>query len=729
MNQLAPTTPDIQRGQMLPGLPRLDAAAMWLLLPAHLRARDEESGGALRALLSVIAEQVEAFESHLDRFYADQFIETCDARLIPFIAALVGLQPLPDLSTGARAAGSGSRAEVANAIAARRRKGTAAMLEQVARDAAGWPCRLIECFQGLATTQNLNHLRLTSPATQDLRGALLLERLHGPFAGGCRTVELRRPDAAAARWHVQHVAVATWPIEAIAGTRVQATRAGPGRYRFSTLGIDQPLLAKPDAERDLLGMSEPRHVPRLISRLELDEDLRSELPERSLYGEGRSIEVWIDGLLVPRERIRACHLGSLGADDGAGWGHQPSAPGDDRVAIDPVLGRLAVLASAASEDVRVTWHRGLPARIGGGEYDVTSVAPGDLQPQDAADAGRLLDTVLDDLGARAAGGGAGVIRLRGSSTHAMTAACAIAAGSTLALRSEAFEWPLLDLGGGVDVRWLGDGELLLEGLLVVGGPLRLLRDGSVRRCRVRIRHCTFVPGHRLGPSGQPIAPGAPSLVVESPGVEVVLESSIVGPLHLHQDVELRAMDSVIDATGAGRPAICAANGQGPIGAVTLEGCTVIGAVHASMARLISNSILLAEAPVGWDTSVVMERRQAGCVRFSWLPEESVVPRRFRCLPNELAPGDPRHLSLRYGHPAYAMLHPACPAAILRAADNEGEPGVMHHTHRRRRLANAVTRTEEHLRAGFAAGLIEIVPRGGSTLSAEGDRFSDPPSDP
>ena len=51
------------------------------------------------------------------------------------------------------------RAQVANTLAYRRRKGTAAVLEQLARDVTGWNASVVEFFQLLATTQYMNHLR------------------------------------------------------------------------------------------------------------------------------------------------------------------------------------------------------------------------------------------------------------------------------------------------------------------------------------------------------------------------------------------------------------------------------------------------------------------------------------------------------------------------------------------------------------------------------------------
>ena len=49
-----------------------------------------EQGGPLKALLSVIAEQVAVLEEDLDQLYDDQFIETCAEWVVPYIGDLVG---------------------------------------------------------------------------------------------------------------------------------------------------------------------------------------------------------------------------------------------------------------------------------------------------------------------------------------------------------------------------------------------------------------------------------------------------------------------------------------------------------------------------------------------------------------------------------------------------------------------------------------------------------------
>ena len=145
----------------------LSAERLYNLLPAIYRVRDEQQGKPLHALVSLIAREIEAIEENIDQLYDDLFIETCDTWVPPYIGDLIGYRPL-HYGVGTKAIRS-ARAEVANTIGYRRRKGTAAMLEQLARDVTDWPARAVEFFEQLATTQYMNHIRLHAPATADLR--------------------------------------------------------------------------------------------------------------------------------------------------------------------------------------------------------------------------------------------------------------------------------------------------------------------------------------------------------------------------------------------------------------------------------------------------------------------------------------------------------------------------------------------------------------------------------
>ena len=97
---------------------------LYNLLPALYRKVDEQQGAPLRALLSVLQEEIDRLEEDMRAQYDNWFIETCDRWAIPYIADLVGVRGLVD----PQQLFDGQRRRVANALRYRRRKGTLAVL-------------------------------------------------------------------------------------------------------------------------------------------------------------------------------------------------------------------------------------------------------------------------------------------------------------------------------------------------------------------------------------------------------------------------------------------------------------------------------------------------------------------------------------------------------------------------------------------------------------------------
>src|SRR5205085_2658640 len=128
------------------------------LLPTVHRVRDAEQGDPLRALLNVVNREVQLVEDDITRLYDNWFIETCDEWVVPYIADLLGIRSLAG-SSSAGNSGLSQRSYVANTLAYRRRKGTAAVLEQLASDITGWRCKAVEFFERTAATQHMNHPR------------------------------------------------------------------------------------------------------------------------------------------------------------------------------------------------------------------------------------------------------------------------------------------------------------------------------------------------------------------------------------------------------------------------------------------------------------------------------------------------------------------------------------------------------------------------------------------
>ena len=74
------------------------------LLPVVHRMRDADRGYPLRALLRVIAEQVDVVEDDIAQLYENWFIETCEDWVVPYIGDLIGYRPVHEAASRARSA-------------------------------------------------------------------------------------------------------------------------------------------------------------------------------------------------------------------------------------------------------------------------------------------------------------------------------------------------------------------------------------------------------------------------------------------------------------------------------------------------------------------------------------------------------------------------------------------------------------------------------------------------
>ena len=119
-------------------------------LPEIVRRRDLDQGEPLRALLAVLEDELMTVEDDVARLYDNQFLETAEDWVVPYLADLLGVAPLSALPN----AGVPPRTQVASAVDYRRHKGTVAVLARLARDVTGWYARGVELFQYLAHTQN-----------------------------------------------------------------------------------------------------------------------------------------------------------------------------------------------------------------------------------------------------------------------------------------------------------------------------------------------------------------------------------------------------------------------------------------------------------------------------------------------------------------------------------------------------------------------------------------------
>lgn len=705
MNSLTPE----RLYSLLPTLHRLRDAAL---------AGDPAKAGPLQALLAAFAREFATLEESVDQLYDDQFIETCAEWVTPYIGDLIGYRPLRGL--GAEL--TSPRAEVADTIAFRRRKGTALMLEELAQDVTGWPAHAVEFFEQLATTQYMKHIRLHAPATCNLRDTAALFRRDGAFNSIAHTAEMRRPETGAGRYNIPNIGIFLWRLLSLSLTAVPLTPdAGDAtgrKFRLSPLGADMRLFRFAQAESDISHLAEPINAPEPLSVRLMAMAVRAaqataqpDAQREDDYGDGESLVFFTPGtppIPVPTAKVRVCDLRDIldGGGNVIGWAHEAQVTAGT-IGFDPERGRV-LLGNPADGPLLATFHYGAARQIGGGEYPRVPAA-GDIGNEQAVDAGGAWQAKLNLIrtGGRLIIGDS--LTYRETPTFVVDDVTGDATPHHVVVAAHDQTRPLLAAGGEITLDIGARGRLTLDGLVISGGALRLAAFADVEPRELLLRDCTLVPGLTLNGDGSPTSPGEPSLIIEHPFAKVTLERCIVGPIRAVTDAEVTLTDCIIDAGAPANVAFAADAAGSPAAELTVAQCTVIGKVHTKLLKLASNTIFFAELgpkpAETWIAPLLVQRRQEGCVRFCYVPAGSITPRRFHCVPNDTAPTAlPLFTSLRYGDPGYGQLRRATSLTIRAGGDNDSEIGVLNALFQPQREANLRLRLDEYLRFGLHAGL-------------------------
>ena len=761
-----------------------DALDLSELLPAHYRRRDEERGRPLRALLGLLSAQGDIVRHGTDAFWDDLFIETCDRWVIPYIGELVGNNPLHDVDRSRQPdvyaelfpdlAGPDLRpplavplrADVAKTIYYRRRKGTAPMLEELARDVTGWGAKMAEFFELLEWYQNDDHLRFHSPECAEVRHVERIERAGGPFDIWAHTPDVRR-IAQVEGWHnIKNVGFFLWRLRSYPLDRVPPRPVDPNdpaewRFHVSPLGNPAALYTNPRPEGDASGRATELHVPAPVRRAFFYDDLvryqyspvRPRPDRTDLYGpleDDASFLFWDAG-------VARAPAANPNADPAAlvfrvvcrrldPW--PATAPLGNVVAFDPANGRLALgQGFAPAAPIEVSYHYGFSADMGGGPYErrawlaVPETASaertvGRPDPLDPPDHPSVIAALNDWV---AAGRPDRVITIRDNRTYPLPAQIVVPWDGRLVIQAANQRRPLLvtpNAGLRVSSTAPPPGEppgaaLTISGV-VVEGHVRVIGDLG----RLRLLHATLVPGRHLDPdTGGPVG-SLPSLVVEEQDAagdpinrRFRLEAAfaITGGLRVPAVAEgMWIYDSIVDGArvaGVTGMAIAGTDGDSPGPRAFLERVTIFGESWFRELPLASEVI--------FDRAVTVERRQGGCVRFSYVRPGSTTPRRFRCQP-DLAVADareraqkagttlsaaeedairrrvvPRFTDFRYGQPGYAQLSLGTPVEIRTGAEDGSEMGAFAHLHQPQRETNLRIRLREYLPFGLVSGLIYV----------------------
>ncbi len=726
------------------------------LLPALYRIADADRNHELRALLRLVTEEADALRDDTQQLWDDFFIETCQRWVIPYIGDLVGNIPLHDLDLSSAAATAEARftelagpdlkppgairlrADVAKTIYYRRRKGTPPMLEELARDVTGWDAHVLEFFTLLDWNQQLEHLRLECHGCPDLRRVDVGNRAGGPWDSTTHTVDVRRINEWDGWYNLPNIGFFLWRLEAFRLTLVTPRAIGGTSWRltFSPLGQDIPLFSAGRREPGESRMASELTVALPIRAAAFFEDLATvpvappPPPSTAYYGDPAttqaSLMVFADGVALSADEVECTNLEN--------W-TTFAQPADTVVRLDATRGRLAIPTGRAGSVITVSYFYGFSMATGGGEYDRAKWRVPSPPPLPVTGGGLALDA---QIAARPPAPRT-VIEIQNDATYLLNSDITLAANESLTLQAADGARPHVQLANGsIAIQTLGSGaSLTLSGLLVEGG-LRV--EGDLRR--LRLLHTTMVPGRSVEQEN-PTAPTGVSLDV-APGpanarlnteLEVEMAFSIGGALRIPAHItQLLLLDSIVVGIdrldGPWIPAVCdASNVSGP--PAHIERSTLLGSSRFLKLELASESI--------FTDQVMVDQRQEGCVRFSFVPFGSHTPQQYRCQPAleiaaeqerrkaeatasgiPLPPGwealveaeivqwlVPSFQTDRYGRPDFVQLRRTCPIQIRTGAADGSEMGVFCVLKQPQRESNLRIRLDEYLPVGLEAGLIYV----------------------
>lgn len=682
----------------------------------ELVEKQRRAMGPLKALLSVIAEQVAVVEENLDQLYDDLFIETCAEWVVPYIGELVGARGV----RGFPNAKLSQRAEVANTLVYRRGKGTLSVLRQLARDVTGLNASVVEYFQLLATTQYMKHIRPENLSFASLKNAAALEAVNTPFDKVTRTVDVRHIESHRGKYNIPNVGIFLYRINSYRLSDSPAFKLDDRRYLFNALGKDTVLYNNPETEAQITHLAEPFNVPMPISRRALDLQL-DRYYGIDARGKLRSILLNVDGVDVvtnlsspPAEKIsdliEACDLSDVKDASGniTGWAHSPQ----DKIAIDPVLGRIAFAESKpAPASVRVTYHYGFSAEMGGGEYGREATFAIDPNPVEVPSERPTIQDALDQVSVSG-----GVVEVVSNDYFAESLTINIAGDaeriSKIELRAADERRPVILLLNDLLIFGGENSEVTLNGFVIVGNlrvPLKDADGNENMLRRLTLRHCTLVPTATPAINSAPAWPVTPRLFIESPNTEIEIEHCIVGAIRADANARVQIKNSIVDSTDNTGIAYAGLSGNEAGATLEIENSTVIGKLHTIVMKLASNTIFHASLKANdlWAAPVWVERLQQGCVRFSFVPTGSRLPRLYRCQPMNASVAPrvrPAFTSLFFGDAGYCQLSLRSADEIRRGADDEAEMGAFHDLYEPQREANLRARLNEYLRFGLEAGI-------------------------
>jgi hypothetical protein len=699
------------------------ADKLWNLLPAIYRALDTDqfnANGPLRELVNRIGAQAATLRRSIDRMWEDQSIETCDDWVIPYIGDLLATNLVASLDP------RGQRLDVARTIYYRRRKGTLAILEEIAFDITGWNVKLVEFFRRLGRTRHgLDPaIGLASFAQPDIAALQQAEGLVGPLTrtgiGGL--ADLRnvygaskagsafdeffhtadfRPGQGKVGWYgIPRLGVFLWRLQSFPvpyTTPVESTQC-PGQFTFDPTGREIPLFAVAVAAQnygDTWTSPAEWQLPTPISPTLLEPALAEEaaypLYAVSANGDGLFVQnalgVFRDEPGGP-ELIPADHFTADPAIfQSAAFSAPPASTPRPSFLIDPSHGLLIDRRSHSHHrgDLQVTYAYGFSSEIGAGPYDRRQTGSGPFPPATSptSKGGGKIGLVPPS----------GTLTILDSLTY--SAGPQVAVQGSLTVRADNEQRPVIRFVpppwgwtewrfNGAPVESGGSGNcLVLDGLFLSGADLVLAGEFD----RVTLTCCTLDPGSAAPPPTRPeasapisvfaVAADGQDLVpcrlwIEGQVATLTIERCITGPIRTRGNGEVATLtitDSIIQAIPTVPESAASVPHSASIPEEPVDAALALTDGDVSLSRCtvlgpVAVHRLQASECILWDRAEV-DDTQHGCVRFTAWTKGSVLPRQYESV--TIAPGSSLFTSTDFGQPGYGQLLPTVDLAILPAA--------------------------------------------------------------
>ena len=346
-------------------------------LPAIYRQRDVAEGESLRALLGAVDTELTAFENDLDGLYDNWFIETCSEWVVPYIGDLLGQEFLHAGVPGVFSL----RAFIAHTLRNRRRKGTIEVVGFLAHDLTGWTSHAVEFQRHCAMAHYLNAEIGSMPATIDMHNPMIADLVDSACDLSAHTIDVRRPGASGGKYNVPSIGLFLWRLQSYTLLSTSCRKVAKQKFTIDRLGLDRPLFNSTDTIRyNRIGATTnalltPAEVPSPISPMQLGQELDRrqnniwKTPEKGFFPENGApaFTVRIGTSLSTLNTIdpKRIAVGALGK-----WeSESPAVPAGFDMLVDPANGRLLFADDIACNVVKADWSYGFAADLGGGPYN------------------------------------------------------------------------------------------------------------------------------------------------------------------------------------------------------------------------------------------------------------------------------------------------------------------------------------------------------------------------